>query len=57
MTEGVKTILYPVRDLAKAKAIFSALLAVAPNMDEPYYVGFSAEGQDIGLDPNGHALS
>jgi predicted enzyme related to lactoylglutathione lyase len=24
-------------------------------MDEPYYVGFEVEGQDIGLDPNGHS--
>jgi predicted enzyme related to lactoylglutathione lyase len=23
-------------------------------MDAPYYVGFKVEGQDIGLDPNGH---
>ncbi|MEX2010825.1 MAG: VOC family protein [Chloroflexota bacterium] len=56
MTEGVKTIIYPVRDLAKAKKVFSALLgAVEPAMDQPYYVGFNIGGQDIGLDPNGHA--
>jgi predicted enzyme related to lactoylglutathione lyase len=24
-------------------------------MDQPYYVGFNVGGQDIGLDPNGHA--
>lgn len=56
MTEGVKTIIYPVKDLAKAKKVFSALLgAVPPGMDQPYYVGFNIGGQDIGLDPNGHA--
>jgi predicted enzyme related to lactoylglutathione lyase len=55
MTEGITTIIYPVRDLAKAKALFSALLGVAPAMDEPYYVGFSSQGQDIGLDPHGHS--
>ena len=56
MTEGVKTIIYPVRDLAKAKKVYSALLgAVRPEMDQPYYVGFNVGGQDIGLDPNGHA--
>ncbi|MEU7896277.1 VOC family protein [Nonomuraea sp. NPDC049152] len=54
MTNGVKTIIYPVKDLAKAKAIYSALLGVQPYMDEPYYVGFSVEGQDLGLDPQGH---
>lgn len=54
MTEGVKTILYPVKDLAQAKALFSELLGT-PAMDEPYYVGWKVAGQDVGLDPNGHA--
>lgn len=55
MSEGVKTIIYPVEDLAAAKDLFSGLLGVAPYMDEPYYVGFEVGGQDIGLDPHGHA--
>ncbi|MGQ4418626.1 VOC family protein [Streptomyces sp. SAS_269] len=55
MTAGVQTIIYPVKDLAKAKPLFAALLGVEPYADEPYYVGFKAAGQDIGLDPNGHA--
>jgi predicted enzyme related to lactoylglutathione lyase len=55
MTAGVQTIIYPVKDIARAKALFSALLEVEPYADEPYYVGFKAAGQDIGLDPNGHA--
>ncbi|MGW2638893.1 VOC family protein [Streptomyces sp. NPDC001348] len=55
MTAGLQTIIYPVKDLARAKALFSALLGVEPYADEPYYVGFKAAGQDVGLDPNGHA--
>ena len=55
MTEGVKTIIYPVKDLAKAKTLYSKLLGVEPYMDEAYYVGFNVEGQDIGLDPHGHS--
>ncbi|MDR6975285.1 putative enzyme related to lactoylglutathione lyase [Streptomyces sp. 3330] len=55
MSAGMQTIIYPVKDLARAKALFSALLEVEPYADEPYYVGFKAAGQDIGLDPNGHA--
>ena len=55
MTAGVQTIIYPVKDLEKAKPLFAALLGVEPYADEPYYVGFKAAGQDIGLDPNGHA--
>ncbi|MER5600249.1 VOC family protein [Streptomyces sp. NPDC002265] len=55
MTAGVKTIIYPVKDLAQAKTMFSALLGVEPYADEPYYVGFKDAGQDVGLNPNGHA--
>ncbi|OIJ98433.1 VOC family protein [Streptomyces colonosanans] len=55
MTSGLTTIIYPVKDLARAKSVFSALLEVEPYADEPYYVGFKDAGQDVGLDPNGHA--
>ncbi|HEX9538015.1 MAG TPA: VOC family protein [Streptosporangiaceae bacterium] len=54
MSAGIKTVIYPVSDLARAKAMFSAVLGTAPVMDEPYYVGFNVNGQDIGLDPHGH---
>ena len=52
-TQGVRTILHPVSDLAKAKAIYSALLGVEPQADSDYYVGFEAAGQHIGLVPAG----
>ncbi|GHA35747.1 glyoxalase [Streptomyces tauricus] len=56
MPEGLKTINYPVKDLARAKALFGALLGVEPYVDEAYYVGFRAPGRpEVGLDPNGHA--
>lgn len=55
MTAGLKTIIYPVKDLARAKGLFSALLGVEPYADQPYYVGFRAAEQEVGLDPNGHA--
>ncbi|MFE0677174.1 VOC family protein [Streptomyces sp. NPDC058867] len=55
MTAGVQTIIYPVKDLARAKAVFGALLGTEPYADEPYYVGYKDAGQDVGLDPNGHA--
>ena len=44
MTEGVKTIMYPVTDLAKAKTLYGMLLGVEPYMQEPYYVGFNVGG-------------
>ena len=54
MNEGIQTIVYPVKDLAKAKAQFRELLGVEPYADAPYYVGFKVGKQDIGLDPHGH---
>ncbi|MET8244322.1 VOC family protein [Streptomyces sp. NPDC005202] len=54
-TAGLKTIIYPVKDLDRAKSLFTALLGVEPYADQPYYVGFKDAGQDVGLDPNGHA--
>jgi predicted enzyme related to lactoylglutathione lyase len=52
-TQGVKTVLHPVSDLAAAKAVYTALLGIQPQTDGPYYVGFEAEGQHIGLVPDG----
>ena len=53
--QGIKTVLHPVSDLAKAKPVYAALLGVAPMADESYYVGFEAAGQHIGLLPGGGA--
>ena len=52
-TQGIKTVLHPVSDLAKAKPVYTALLGVPPQADGPYYVGYEAEGQQIGLVPGG----
>ncbi len=52
-TLGIQTVLHPVTDLARAKEVYSALLGVEPQTDGPYYVGFEAEGQQIGLVPGG----
>jgi predicted enzyme related to lactoylglutathione lyase len=52
-TQGIKTVLHPVSDLATARAVYTALLGIPPQTDGPYYVGFEAEGQHIGLVPGG----
>ena len=54
-TEGIKTVLHPVTDLAAAKKVYTALLGVEPTSDAPYYVGYEAGGQQIGLVPGGAA--
>ena len=54
MNQGIRTFIYPVKDTAQAKTLYSKLLGVEPYMDEAYYVGFRVGDQEIGLDPNGH---
>ena len=54
MTAGLQTMIYPVSDVAAAKAVYTSLLG-EPSVDQPYYVGWRVGNQDIGLDPNGHA--
>ncbi len=51
--QGIKTVLHPVSDLTKAKAVYAALLGAEPTADSEYYVGFDAAGQHIGLVPSG----
>ena len=52
-TQGIKTVLHPVSDLEAAKAVYTALLGIAPQADAPYYVGYDVAGQHIGLVPGG----
>ncbi len=52
-TQGIKTVLHPVSDLAAAKPVYTALIGIPPQADAPYYVGYDAEGQHIGLVPGG----
>jgi predicted enzyme related to lactoylglutathione lyase len=54
MNQGIRTVIYPVKDIARAKKLYSKLLGIEPYADGAYYVGFRVGGQEIGLDPNGH---
>ena len=51
--QGIKTVLHPVSDVEKAKAVYTALLGIEPQHDSPYYVGYEVAGQHIGLVPGG----
>lgn len=53
MILGLRTVIYPVPDLAGAKAWYSAALETAPYFDEPFYVGFTVGGFELGLVPDG----
>lgn len=54
MNQGIKVVIYPVTDVARAKATFQTFLGVEPYADSPYYVGFKVGDLEIGLDPHGH---
>lgn len=50
---GLRTVIYPAPDLAAAKRWYSEVLGQAPYFDQPFYVGFSAGGFELGLLPDG----
>jgi lactoylglutathione lyase len=49
---GLRTVIYHVDDLQKAKEWYSEVLGVRPYFDEPFYVGFNVGGYELGLDPD-----
>jgi len=54
MSRGIRLLVFPVRDPARAKRLYGRLLGTEPYVEGPYYVGFRVGDQEIGLDPNGH---
>jgi predicted enzyme related to lactoylglutathione lyase len=52
MILGLRTVIYPAPDLAAAKRWYSQVLATAPYFDEPFYVGFTVGGFELGLVPD-----
>ncbi|MGI9061081.1 MAG: VOC family protein [Ktedonobacteraceae bacterium] len=56
MTQNIKLIVYPVKDLEEAKALYDKFLGVKPYVDGPYYVGYKLNDLEVGLDPNGQAV-
>ncbi|HEY7834192.1 MAG TPA: VOC family protein [Ktedonobacterales bacterium] len=52
MLQGLRTVIYQARDLDRAKAWYREVLGIAPYFDEPFYVGFTVGGFELGLDPN-----
>lgn len=49
---GLRTVIYHAPDLARAKSWYSEALGIDPYFDEPFYVGFSVGGFELGLDPD-----
>ena len=54
---GLRSAIYRVEDLQKAKAWYTKAIGVQPYFDEPYYVGFKIGNQELGLDPDIKSLT
>ena len=52
MAQNIKIIVYPVKDIEKAKAFYGKFLDVEPYVEGSYYVGYRVGDQEVGLDPN-----
>ncbi|HEU4849146.1 MAG TPA: VOC family protein [Terrimesophilobacter sp.] len=48
---GLRTVIYPAPDLAAAKKWWIEALGIEPYFDEPFFVGFSPGGYELGLNP------
>jgi catechol 2,3-dioxygenase-like lactoylglutathione lyase family enzyme len=53
MILGLRTVLYPVAHLDVAKRWYADLLGQEPYFDQPFYVGFTVGGFELGLLPDG----
>jgi predicted enzyme related to lactoylglutathione lyase len=49
---GLRTVVYEVTDLPRARAWYAALLGIEPYFEQPYYVGYDIDGAELGLDPD-----
>ena len=53
MILGLRTAIYPVADLDAAKRWYTEMLGQPPYFDQPFYVGYSVGGFELGLLPGG----
>jgi predicted enzyme related to lactoylglutathione lyase len=49
---GIRSVIFQVDDLARAKAFYSAALGRSPYFDQPFYAGYDIDGQELGLHPD-----
>ncbi len=52
MARSIKVVVYPVKDVEKAKAFFGKFLDTEPYVASPYYVGYRVGEIEVGLEPN-----
>lgn len=52
MIQGLRTVVYHVDDLSKARQWYASVLGHDPYFDQPFYVGFNVGGYELGLSPD-----
>jgi predicted enzyme related to lactoylglutathione lyase len=52
MFKKLRTVIYHVDDLQKAKAWYASITGIQPYFDQVFYVGFDINGFELGLDPD-----
>ena len=57
MFKKLRTIIYHVNDLEKAKKWYEKITDASPYFDQPYYAGFDINGYELGLDPDLNNIS
>jgi predicted enzyme related to lactoylglutathione lyase len=48
---GLRTVIYKVSDIEKAKEWYTKVFLAKPYFDEPFYVGYNIAGYELGLQP------
>ena len=54
---GLRTVIYHVNNIDRAKKWYNDALGIQPYFDQPFYVGFNVGGFELGLDPDSTGVS
>ena len=57
MFQKLRSVVYHVNDIEKAKQWYTNITGVKPYFDEPFYVGFDINGCELGLDPDNSGIT
>ena len=52
MAQNVELLVFPIKDIEKAKEFYGMFLGVDPYVASPFYVGYNVGNLEVGLDPN-----
>ncbi len=53
---GLRTTIYKVSDMEKARKWYATAFQVEAYFDEPFYIGFNVQGYELGLQPEEKAV-